>query len=437
MSKEAYSLAADDSRGRELVPAGTIEEVPSHVRARPIPRISIQAFCEEPATAGVLQMATSDRRLAKSHVSVHMGGAAAAVGHYQENPTPNLIIVETRLPRTEMIAELDRLAECCDAGTKVVVIGHTNDVVLYRELLRRGVSEYLIAPIMALQLIESLSSLYNNPATDPVGNVIAFIGAKGGVGSSTVCHNTAWAMSEILRSNVVVADLDLAFGTTGLDFNQDPVQGIAEALQSPERLDELLLDRLLTKCSEHLSIFAAPVVLDRDYDISAEACDLVLEVVRQNVPYVAVDLPHTWTPWVKRVLIQADEIVITAVPDLANLRNAKNLIDLLKQHRANDGPSHLIVNMARTPKRPEISPKEFAVALDIAPTQVIDFDSETFGLASNNGQMIEEFAAKAKPAQQFRDLALTLAHRREQKEEKKASPLAQLAPLLEKFKLKR
>ena len=145
-------------------------------------------------------------------------------------------------------------------------------------------------------------------------------------------------MSEILKSNVVVADLDLAFGTTGLDFNQDPVQGIAEALQSPERLDEVLLDRLLTKCSEHLSIFAAPVVLDRDYEISADACDLVLDVVRQNVPFVAVDLPHTWTPWVKRVLFQADEIVITAVPDLANLRNAKNLIDLLKQNRANDGP---------------------------------------------------------------------------------------------------
>jgi pilus assembly protein CpaE len=160
-------------------------------------------------------------------------------------------------------------------------------------------------------------------------------------------------------------------------------------------------------------------------------------VVRQNVPYVAVDLPHAWTPWVKRVLFQADEIVITAVPDLANLRNAKNLIDLLKLNRANDGPSHLLINMAKTPKRPEISAKEFAVALDITPTQVIDFDSETFGLASNNGQMIEEFAAKAKPAQQFRDLAMTLTHRKEQKEEKKASPLTSFAPLLEKLKLKR
>jgi pilus assembly protein CpaE len=439
MSKQAFSIAEEEPQvGRELVPAGDMPgEVPAHVKARPIPRISIQAFCEDAATAGVVQAAATDRRLAKSHVSAHMGGATAAVAHYHESPTPNLIIIETSLPRMQMLGELDQLAQCCDAGTKVVVIGRTNDVMLYRELLKRGVSEYLIAPVTPLQLIESLSNLYNNPETDPVGSVIAFIGAKGGVGSSTVCHNAAWAMSEILKSNVIIADLDLAFGTTGLDFNQDPVQGIAEALQSPERLDEVLLDRLLTKCSEHLSIFAAPVVLDRDYEISADACDLVLDVVRQNVPYVVVDLPHTWTTWVKRVLFQADEIVITAVPDLANLRNAKNLIDLLKQNRNNDGPSHVVINMAKTPKRPEISAKEFSVALDITPTQVIEFDAESFGLASNNGQMIEEYAAKAKAAQQFRELALTLTHRKEPKEERRSSPLTQLAPLLEKFRLKR
>ena len=413
-----------------------IQDADAPQKARPIPRISIQAFCEDPKTAEVLQAATADRRLAKSHVSVHMGGASAAVAHYLESPTPNLIIVETTLPRNQMLGELDRLAECCDAGTKVVVIGHMNDVVLYRELLKRGVSEYLIAPVTPMQFIESLSNLYNNPATDPVGNVIAFIGAKGGVGSSTVCHNAAWAMSEILKSDVVVADLDLAFGTTGLDFNQDPVQGIAEALQSPERLDEVLLDRLLTKCSERLSIFAAPVVLDRDYDISADACDIVLDIVRQNVPFVAVDLPHTWTPWVKRVLLQADEIVLTAVPDLANLRNAKNLIDLLKQNRTNDGPPRLVMNMVKMPKRPEISVKEFSFALDLEPGQVIEFDSETFGLASNNGQMIEEFSSKAKAAQQFRELALALAHRKEQKEDKKKS-LVPLGPLLEKLKFKR
>lgn len=434
MSNHASSAAHDMQAGTDLAVQGEEYDAPASPKARPIPRISIQAFCEDPRTAEALQAATADRRLAKSHVSVHMGGAPAAVAHYLESPTPNLIIVETTLPKAQMLTELDRLAESCDSGTKVVVIGHVNDVLLYRELVRRGVSEYLIAPIGAMQFIEALSGLYNDPATDPVGNIIAFIGAKGGVGSSTVCHNAAWCMSELLKSNVVVADLDLAFGTTGLDFNQDPVQGIAEALQSPERLDEVLLDRLLTKCSERLSIFAAPVVLDRDYDISAEACDTVLDIVRQNVPFVAVDLPHTWTPWVKRVLLQADEIVITAMPDLANLRNAKNLVDLLKQSRNNDGPPHLVINMAKTPKRPEISVKEFASALEIVPMQVIEFDSETFGLAANNGQMIEEHSAKAKAAQQFRELALALAHRREPKEEKKPSALA---PILEKLRLKR
>ena len=244
-------------------------------------------------------------------------------------------------------------------------------------------------------------------------------------------------MSEILKSDVVVADLDLAFGTTGLDFNQDPVQGIADALQNPERLDEMLLDRLLTKCSERLSIFAAPVILDRDYDISADACDIVLDIVRQNVPFVAVDLPHTWTPWVKRVLFQAVRSSSPRFPDLANLR-MQNLIDLLKQNRSNDGhPPRLFMNLVKMPKRPEITVKEFSSALDVEPALVMEFDSETFGLAANNGQMIEEFSSKAKAAQQFRELAFALANRKEPKDEKKKGSLVQLGPLLEKLKLKR
>lgn len=407
-------------------------------RARPIPRISIQAFCEQPAAAEALQVAAEDRRLSKAHVSLHMGGAAAAVAHYQESPTPNLIIIESSLPRGQMLGELDALAESCDSGTKVLMIGHVNDVILYRELLKRGVSEYLVAPVTPVQLMESISNLYNNPTSDPVGNVLAFVGAKGGVGSSTLCHNVAWTLSEVLKSNVVIADLDLAFGTTGLDFNQDPVQGIAEALGSPERLDEVLLDRLLTKCSEHLSIFAAPVVLDRDYDLSAEACTTVLDVVRQNVPFVAVDLPHTWTSWTKRILLNADEVVITAAPDLANLRNAKNILDLLKQSRTNDGPPHLVLNMTNMAKRPEISVKEFAQSLDLKPSVVIEFDAETFGQAATNGQMIEELNKKAKSVAAIRELAMALAHRKDAKSEpKKATMAGGLAPLFEKLKFKR
>lgn len=419
---EAQNTANDDSAARQT--------------ARPVPRISIQAFCETEAVAETVQAAAEDRRLSKAHVSIHMGGASAAVTHYETSPTPNLIIVETSARSDDVLEQIDALAECCDVGTKVMIVGHVNDVLLYRELMRRGVSEYLVAPVAPIQLMETISILYNDPEADPVGNVIAFIGAKGGVGSSTISHNVAWTISEILRNDVVVADFDLPFGTTGLDFNQDPVQGIAEALQSPERLDEVLLDRLLTKCSDHLSLFAAPVVLDRDYDMSADACDTVIDVVRQNVPYVVVDLPHIWNDWSRRLLMQADEIVVTATPDLANLRNTKNIIEAVKQARASDGPPHLVMNMVGMPKRPEIDVRDFCQGIDIEPTIVIEFDSESFGHAANNGQMLEEVNAKAPSVEMIRELSLILTHR----QEVKASPQQSknpLAPLLQKLSLKR
>jgi pilus assembly protein CpaE len=279
--------------------------------------------------------------------------------------------------------------------------------------------------------MESLSNLYNDPGSDPLGNVLAFVGAKGGVGSSTVCHNTAWAISQGVRSDVVIADLDLPFGTAGLDFNQDPVQGIAEALLSPERLDEVLLDRLLSRCSDYLSLFAAPGTLDRPYDISANACDVVIDVLRKNIPYVAVDVPHVWTDWAQRVLMQADRVVITAQPDLANLRNTKNLVDKLASARPNDLPPVLVLNQLGIPKRPEISVKDFASAVDTEPAAVIDFDSQLFGTAANNGQMIEEVSPKAKAAEQFQALAMALTDRTEAKTESKSL----FGPILGKLSL--
>ena len=435
MTQHAYGSSPSDPLDPRAPFDGTADTPTAALsdRARPLPRISIQAFCETPALAEILQAASEDRRLNKTHLTIQMGGAAAAVAHYQESPTPNLIILESQRSHAALIAELDELAQSCDPGTKVVIVGQTNDVMLYRDLIRRGVSEYLVMPIAPFELMECLSGLYNNPATDPVGQVFAFMGAKGGVGSSTICHNVAWTLSEVLESDIVISDMDLAFGTAGLDFNQDPVQGIGDALQNPDRLDEVLLDRLLTTCSKHLSIFAAPVVLDRDYDLTPDDCQTVVDVVRQNVPFVAVDLPHIWTPWTKQLLLQADEIVITAVPDLANLRNAKNIIDHMKQARKNDAAPRLVLNMANMQKRPEITVKEFESALGIETLAVIDFDCENFGQAANNGQMVEEYSAKAKAVQSFRDIAMALAHRKEIKTEKK-SPLA---PLLEKLKLMR
>jgi len=389
--------------------------LPSDEHIAPAPRVSVQAFCDTVETAAAVQAAGEDRRLVKAHVKIQMGGAAAAVEAYRMSPTPNVIIIEADGRGDAILARLDQLAEVCDAGTRVIVVGRINDVTLYRELTRRGVSDYLIAPVSTLDVVRSICGLFHSPEAKPVGRIIAVVGAKGGVGSSTVAHNIGWAIARDLSLDSVVTDLDLAFGTAGLDYNQDPPQGIADAVFSPDRIDTAFVDRLLSKCTDHLSLLAAPATLDRVYDFGAEAFDAILDSMRASIPCVILDVPHIWSGWTRRLLISADEILIVAGPDLANLRNAKNMVDLLRAARPNDHPPHYCLNQIGVPKRPEIAPADFAKALEDQPLTVIPFEPQLFGTAANNGQMIAEVAAGHKTADLFRQMAQVLTGRAEAK----------------------
>jgi pilus assembly protein CpaE len=381
----------------------------------PAPRISVQAFCETVETAASVQAAGEDRRLAKAHVKIQMGGIAAATEAYNNSPTPNVILIETDARADDILGGLDKLAEVCDAGTRVVVMGRVNDVTLYRELTRRGVSEYLITPVGPLDVVRAISGLFSAPDAKPVGRIVAVVGAKGGVGASTIAHNIAWAIGRDLALDSVVADLDLAFGTAGLDYNQDPPQGIADAAFSPDRVDTAFVDRLLSKCTDHLSLLAAPATLERVYDFGAEAFDSILDSLRASIPCVVLDVPHQWLGWTRRLLISADDILVVAGPDLANLRNAKNMIDLLRTSRPNDHRPRYCLNQVGVPKRPEITPADFAKALESDPLAVIPFEPQLFGSAANNGQMIAEVAASHKTTEMFRQMAQALTGRAEAK----------------------
>ena len=379
----------------------------------PVPRITIQAFCEAPETAAMIEGIAADRRMRKAHVKVQMGGGAAAVEAYRHAPTPNVILIEFLGLKSRPLECLDQLAEVCDEGTKVLVIGHVNDVMLYRRFIQRGVSEYLMAPVEPVDLIGTLSDLFTAPGAKPVGRTIAVYGAKGGVGSSTIAHNLAWTVAREQDTATVIADLDVAFGTASLNFNQDPPQGIAEAVFAPERPDANLLDRLLSKCADNLSLLSAPATLDRTVDLTEPAFDALTDLLRAAVPCIVLDVPHRWSAWTRRVLIGADEILIVAAPDLASLRNVKNLLALFQQQRPNDTRARVILNGTGVPKRPEIAAAEFAKALDLPLQAVIPFDPALFGTAANNGQMIAEVQAGSKAADIFSDLAATVTGRAE------------------------
>jgi pilus assembly protein CpaE len=399
---------------------------------RPVPRISISAFCEFPDTGAALQRASADRRLAKAHVDVQLGGAQAAIDHFSGQVTPNLLIVETKLQGKAAIEDIDRLANVCDPATKVVVVGRVNDVELYRELIRRGVSEYLVAPLNPLDLIETISNLYVDREAQPIGRVIAFTSARGGAGSSTLAHNVAWCIAEQLKIHTTVIDFDLPFGTLALDFNEEPTQTVADALGAPERLDDVFLDRVLVKVTDRLSLFASPTVLERGYEAEPAAYEAVVDAVRQVSPCVVVDVPHLWSPWVRQTLLSADDVVIVAAPCLGSLRNGKAMVDLLKQSRPNDAPPRLVLNQVGVPKRPEIPVKEFASAIGIEPAVTVPFEPQLFGTSANHGQMLVQMQPRSSAAENMAKLAEMVTGRRLQENSQKG-----VLPLLSLLKTRK
>ena len=378
----------------------------------PAPRVSVQVFCVNEATATASRAAAQDRRLAKAHLSVHMGGITAAVEAYHTAPTPNVIMLETE-GHTDILAGLDELACVCDPGTRVIVIGSSTDITPYRELVRRGVNDYVIGPVEVLDVVRSICSLFSASEAVTVGRMIAVVGAKGGVGASTVAHNIAWHIARDVALDSVVIDLDLAFGTASLDYNQDPVQGIANAVFSPERLDSSFMERLLAKCTDNLSLLAAPATLEQVYDFGADAFDSIFDTLRMTTPCIVLDVPHQWTAWTRRALVGADDILIVAEPDLANMRNTKNMMTMLKSSRPNDRPPLYCINQVGMHKRPEIEVPAFARTIESQPIATLQFDSRTFGEAANNGQMIAEVSANHRAVKLFQQMARRLTGRNE------------------------
>ncbi len=360
---------------------------------RAIPAISIQAFCDRSETAGIIHDMSRDWRMKRTNLKIFMGGLPAAIEYYHKESTPGLILVESGMRGAELFAQLEQLASVCDEGTRVVMIGAANDIKLYRQLIDQGISDYIVPPFHPLSLIRSVSDLFVDPDKPFIGRVAAFFGAKGGVGSSTLAHNVAWCLSENIQQETALIDMDASWGTTGLDFAYDATEGLEEALAQPDRLDETLLDRIMLRHTAKLSILPASSSLIHRPNMDAEAYETVVNEVRSISPMTILDMPHFWCEWSSNILTGADDVVITATPDLANLRNTKNLIDFLRAERPNDSAPILILNKTGLSKNNEITVKDFGAAVGIDPALVIGFDPESFIEAANDGKMLTDVKA--------------------------------------------
>jgi pilus assembly protein CpaE len=343
---------------------------------------------------------------------------AAAIAKYEHEPSPGLLIIETREAPATLFAQLDRLSAVCKGDTDLVLVGRENDVGLYRELLRRGVFEYLNMPLEPRHLTEILITICAGPDNSRKGRLISFIGASGGAGSTLVANNVAWQLGKIYADEVTLADLDLSSGTVGLDFNLESPQTVAQALAQADRLDDQMLERFLVNYNDNLTLITAPGDCGTPADLDTVALDAFLAVLRRNAAWVALDLPRQWCGWVRHVLDASDEIVITAAPTLASLRNAKSAFDLLSAGRRNDAPIRVVLNRVGGNPKADIPLKDFAGTFGSKPTAVVPYEPAIVAAAATRGQMIGETAKGSRLSEPLRRLAVTVSNRPEPQKRK-------------------
>lgn len=397
-----------------------------------IPQINIDVFCVNADAAQTIQEAAGDRRMSRASVRVLMGGVDRALNEYdEENTTPDILIVEVIGDRESVLTQMDDLAEICDVNTYVLVLGRVNDVLLYRELTRRGVSDYLASPYDAYTIIRTIAEIYGGDGAKPIGRAYAFMGVRGGAGGSTIAHNVASAMSLSYDTACVIADFDLAFGTLSLNFNEDTSLNISEIVFDPTRVDNVLLERLLIPYSKKLSLLVAPGNIIRAYDMPERAADAIIDNLKVMIPVAVLDVPNGWNSWQQHTLMQSEEIVFVCTPDLASLRSAKQLLEFFRRERPNDSEPKFILNQVDMPKREPILTEEFQDGLGCELFATVPFDAESFSIAANNGKPLVETDPDTKASIAITEIAAKLLNKKLDKPQSKG-----ISAIFSKFKKK-
>ena len=163
--------------------------------------------------------------------------------------------------------------------------------------------------------------------------------------------------------DVALLDLDLQFGTAALSFNVEGRQGIYDCLSQTDRLDDQLLDRFMVQYEEHLRILGTSGSLVLPENIDQEALDALVTIVSRRIPFVVLDVPSRWNAWVHRTVMSADEVILTATPDLVSLRDAQNLLRHINDARGEERRAKVIINQSGKTKKTELNERDFQDAV--------------------------------------------------------------------------
>jgi|APTNR8051073442_1049403.scaffolds.fasta_scaffold09915_3 pilus assembly protein CpaE len=335
---------------------------------------------------------------------------ADAIAKLQKMPTPDRLAVDVT-GSVDPIADLMGLADVCDEGTSVIVIGDINDIELYRSLIGLGVDDYLVKPIAADALAAAIkrrdAGAGEEPGAKKLGRVISVVGARGGVGATSIAINLAWTIANEQKRRVALVDLDLFFGNCGLALDLELGRGFREALENPSRIDGLFIERAMLRDGDNLFILSSEEALDYVINFDPTAVELLIDHLRRDFDYVLVDLPRFAARSQTAMLTAPASVLVVSDPSLAGMRDTQRLVSLFKKIAPNADTS-VGLNRVGEFKGGELSKGDFEKGAQAKADWVIPFDAKTFGQGSGAGKPLAKIDGKAKSTQLVRDMAKRL-----------------------------
>jgi len=336
-------------------------------------------------------------------------GIEAAFETIRNDGAPSLLVADLG-GNADPLDAADMLIAACGPGTRIVVLGLQNDVGLYRQLIDRGVADYLVKPIQHHTLLAAIQTPDRTerakPAAAKPARVAAIIGARGGVGATTLAISVASSMAKDKRQRVVLLDLDLHFGSLALSLDLEPGRGLREILTNPERIDSLLVRSAMAKAGEGLRVLAAEEPLDEAYAAEPAGLDALLADLGGNTDWVVIDVPRTLTALSRRALSVAETVGIVCEQTLPAMRDTQRLLTMVGAMRP-DARALVIANRVGGAAG-EIGSTDFERGIGAKIDFSISTDIKAAFAAAERGKAMIEVTRDAKNLAELKRLAVTM-----------------------------
>ncbi len=344
-----------------------------------LPEAKVAVYSADKATLDSANKAKEDWRFARVHLAVEEGDVETATAFYEDQPSPDLIIVQTDTIDETLTGKLERLAGNCDEDTAAIVIGPVNDVYLYRNLIEMGVSDYLVKPIAPSAMAEVIAKTLIERLGVSNSRLIAFVGAKGGVGVSALAQGAASGIADILGQKTILLDCSGGWSTMNVNFGFEPSTTLSEAAATSADGDEDSLDRMLFRASDHLSILASGSDIMLEPAVIPHDLENLLDKFLLKFPVMVVDLSHASPEISKTVLSRANQVIVVSTPFLPSLRLTRALIQEVKDIRGGDeNEIELIINMQGLDRVNEVPEKDIEQAIEMKISSVVSFSGKAF-----------------------------------------------------------